>query len=348
MSVRAVGSHSTVSKVDFLKVFVHEVHFLHPEVFTLPAFAVGTEHHVHSVVVGKHLVPVGIHVECPRVARHVGVLHIGVSVATEHFWSRNVATPSVHTGVCSVWCVVVVVQCAECVVGVESYVLGQVGFQETSDASQVVTALGSLGSLAVEDTVGAVITVDCAIRAEERTPAPLICVSVTPLVRAVILLVAVVETDTCLQPVGDVGAEVEGCGVTFKLVGVEFVNTLARVVAETCIECGAASRPLHVDVVLHRRSSAIENVFHVPVGIIECAATVVVHVVVTHIVPALEALHLAIAALLAVVLLLPSLSVWKQLVEIHAEKLVVHTHALVSLAESVNLARHACIVGQIC
>ena len=206
--------------------------------------------------------------------------------------------------------------------------------------------------LLVSDTVHTVysFTVSIAhetIRTEEATPTPHICICVTPSVRHVVNLVHEVETETSFQPVCQLHVEVSIYVVTLQVIRVEVHLAFLVCITECQIVVSLTGRTGNAHVVSLRRCSLEHDVLNIPVSIIHGTATIRVHVVVTHIAPALERTHFAITSLLAAILLFPCFCIWQHGVEVHTEQFVGKTGTLVGLAQCLNLAWYTTIVWQI-
>ena len=89
------------------------------------------------------------------------------------------------------------------------------------------------------------------------------------------------------------------------------------------------------------------DVLYIPVSIVHSTATIRIHIVVTYIAHALEWTHFTITGFLATILLFPCFCIRQHSIQIHTEQFVSQTGTLVSLAQSLNLARYCTIIRQV-
>ena len=279
---------------------------------------------------------------CPVVASAVVAPGVGVALAHNPLGFHTAPVVAIHREVAAV-AVHVLDGVGE--VGVEGEVLRDVGTQPAVEAG-VVAGHHVAGSLLLHGDEAGVEAVDGAAGHEERAPAPYVLVDVAIGVGTAEVAAREVDTGTHSEPVGEVGLQVERGVVALELGRVKLHEVLPRVVAEGCIEGGAAARTAYRHIVrVAGRMVAVPYILDVVVGIVH--GLVAVEVVVAHGVHALVGGHGAVA-LLAAILLLPGLGIGQQLVEVHTEELNRATAgAGLRLEGCLELGGHVGVVGQI-
>ena len=189
-----------------------------------------------------------------------------------------------------------------------------------------------------------------AVRAEVGTPAPHhgVVAARAPYLRTVVFLTRECEAGTGLEPAEYFGVDVGGHVVALHFVGAEGHEAFTTVVTEgktiLCLAAGA----FEAYIVLLAGSCVVEHdACHIPVGIEHCVAAFGIHIVVAHIIHALEGTHMAVAAGFAAILLVPSLGIGTHLVEVHTEEFVLNALTVVCLGESIDLRGYGTVLRQL-